>query len=124
MIVLHLFLATCLSVIFMCLLSLASHLASFCEWSKSKPIILIPSSPFHNVPPSVTPSSAIFFPSTSHVFLSPFLSVSLHFSCVAPSLAFLINIDLAVIVGLAGPHISITSNYTHAHTRTQTHKLR
>ena len=38
---------------------------------------------------------------------------------------FLINIDLAVIVGQQGPHISITSNYTHAHTlrhaRARTH---
>lgn len=32
----------------------------------------------------------------------------------------LINIDLAVIVGLQGPHISITSNYTHTHPHTNT----
>lgn len=34
-----------------------------------------------------------------------------------PSIAFLINIDLAVIVGQRGPCISITSNYMH-HTHT------
>lgn len=52
-------------------------------------------------------------------------SISLHFLCVVPSVVFLINIDLAVIVGQQGPHISITSNYTHAHTlrhaRARTH---
>lgn len=66
----------------------------------------------------------VFVPSVSH-FLSRmpliiFLSISLHFLCVTLPVAFLINIDLAVIIGLQGPHISITSNYTHVHTRTNT----
>lgn len=67
---------------------------------------------------SVSFSVCLPFTPTLSFFLH--LSISLHFLCVSPSLVFLINIDLAVIVGQQGPHISITSNYTRAHTHAHT----